>query len=162
MIREELYHRTVGILVDAYFNDTLRHGNCYACAVGNIIAANSKLSFKDDRMNMFGERCRLHWDGFPPYGSPDNVDLWYEAIQGGKVRRDKLTGPKWDQIRVTGYSPQELAAIEYAFECANRGDSGEDWMFNGLMAVIEVLDQIHENTDTIVQQQSKARFLKNA
>lgn len=40
MKRPELYQKTVDILVKAYFDDTLQHGNCYACAVGNIIAGN--------------------------------------------------------------------------------------------------------------------------
>jgi hypothetical protein len=39
MIKEPLYHKTIGILVDAYFDDTLQHGNCSACAVGNLVAA---------------------------------------------------------------------------------------------------------------------------
>ncbi len=40
MKNKSLYDKTVSILVDAYMNDTLQHGNCFACAVGNIVAAN--------------------------------------------------------------------------------------------------------------------------
>jgi len=34
------FENTVDILVKAYINDTLEHNNCYACAVGNIVAHN--------------------------------------------------------------------------------------------------------------------------
>jgi hypothetical protein len=41
MNRPEVYHKSVQILYDAYFNDTLDvMVNCYACAVGNLIAGN--------------------------------------------------------------------------------------------------------------------------
>ena len=33
------FSNSVDILVKAYFNDTLRHGNCLACAVGNLMQA---------------------------------------------------------------------------------------------------------------------------
>lgn len=41
MIREDKkkFHETVGILVQAYLNDTLIHQSCQHCAVGNLITA---------------------------------------------------------------------------------------------------------------------------
>jgi len=159
MIREELYHKTVGILVDAYFKDTLVHGNCKACAVGNIVAANRGIGlYSNGKGNIEWERevCTIGV-GWASVFSTDPV------FGGQSLRPDNYDTPTAkEQIDATGYQWQELAKIEYAFESAPKATSDEDWMFNGLMAVIEVLDQIHENTDPVVQQQSKARFLKTA
>lgn len=161
MIREELYYKTVDILVAAYFNDTLEHGNCYACAVGNIIAANMNLSYCTDTKGGINKNL-LYWDGFPPYSSEQiaDEDLWYDAIQGGRVK-GRITSAIKAQVEATGYTPHELANLEKAFEGV-KITSSDEYMFNGLMAAIEALDQIHENTDTVLQQQSKARFVKTA
>jgi hypothetical protein len=47
----------------------------------------------------------------------------------------------------SGYKVHELQIIEDAFENANEGNSREDWMYNGLVAVLDVLKEIHEVTD---------------
>jgi hypothetical protein len=46
-------------------------------------------------------------------------------------------------IKETGYDLQQVKAIEYAFESAERGDSEDDWNYNGLIAVFDVLAKIH-------------------
>jgi hypothetical protein len=33
------FENSVDVLVKAYLNDTLEHGQCHACAVGNLICA---------------------------------------------------------------------------------------------------------------------------
>jgi hypothetical protein len=58
------------------------------------------------------------------------------------------TGDAKEQIDATGYTWQELARIEYAFERAPMSHSREDHVFNGLMAVVDVLCQIHEMDET--------------
>jgi hypothetical protein len=151
MVREALYHKTVGILVDAYFNDTLQHNNCHACAVGNIIAANNCIGFKTETDNKI-------WKG--------NSPTWHHVFMTDTGKQNKrpmlYKGEPKDQIDSSGYTWQELAQIEYAFETVSKGNSVDEYMFNGLMAVIEVLDKIHENTDIQIQQESKKRFLKTA
>lgn len=44
------------------------------------------------------------------------------------------------QMASTGYSIEQLDGIERAFECSSQEG---DWMFNGLMAVVDVLAEIH-------------------
>lgn len=136
MKNPELYNRTVDILVQAYFNDTLRHGNCSACAVGNIIKANG--GFK----------------GF--FSNWAEVFMTVEGQQG--ICPENYEGDAKSEIDSTGYAWQDLAKIEKSFESA-KGIKDEK-MFNGLMAVIEVLDQIHENTDQEVTKVSKQKFVK--
>lgn len=136
MLKPELYQRTVDILVKAYFEDTLRHGDCSACAVGNLVN----------------------------YGKPKETWEWASVFYTGGMGQElfpcNYIGKAKDEIDSTGYTWQELAKIEYAFETAPKGISNDEWMFNGLMAVIDVLDQIHENTDTQVTATTKQRFQK--
>lgn len=161
MKHPELYQRTVDILVDAYFNDTLEHGNCYACAVGNMIAGNCNYDIADTGKpwkvwlsNQFqvSNPKREGWASvfMTDYNIGKQVKKYYNYNHEAKR-----------QIDSTGYSLDQLAKVEYAFEMADKGASQEDYMFNGLMAVIDVLDIIHENTDAAAIQSTKKRFVKN-
>ena len=117
MKRPELYKKTVDILFNAYFNDMLRHGFCGACAVGNIIKANVGIV----------------------------SDNWYYVIEEKRSgRSSQIADPEIarTEINSTGYTINELAKIEAAFEGAPGWK--EDYMFNGLVAVLEVLKEIHE------------------
>lgn len=140
MKNKELYERTVNILVDAYFNDTLRHGNCFYCAVGNIVRANGV------------QECDTASWGLLFF--TDNESRHQE------IDVDMLSDEfVMSSIRATGYEWKELAVIENVFELAPKGNNDDEYMFNGLMAVIEQLDIIHENTDTEVTNISKQRFI---
>ena len=139
MIKEQLYNKTVDILVQAYFNDTLIHGNCASCAVGNIVAHNMGYTYTSDKK---------FWEC--------SIPNWYDVFRAYQ----KYEGKAKKQIDSTGYTWQELAKVEKAFESAGKGNSGDDYMFNGLMAVIDVLDIIHENTDEKATTETKKRFVK--
>lgn len=134
MNRMPLYYDTVHILEDAYFNDTLEHNNCYACAVGNLIAAKSGYKFMPCIRGTMGGIHKIVWD----------------VCKGQYYDTDKATwfdGQDNEQIRLTGYAFKEAWQIEYAFEKAAKGKSDEDWMFNGLVAVLDKLKEIHEIED---------------
>ena len=163
MKNPELYKKTVDILVAAYFNDTLEHGNCYACAVGNIIAGNCGYGFikmeKNDVVaplfNVYTGCGKLYWDR-----DNDINNNPLQKMTGGHFM-ELATTKQWEFIRKTGYSGGELARIEHAFESApGEEEYSDEWMFNGLMAVIEVLDQIHENKDEATTKESKDKFKK--
>ena len=134
MDRLSLYHKTVDILYAAYFNDTLRHNKCTACAVGNMVAANMGIE-----MNIDLENGAIYWANCSPQW--DNVFMTAQNKQWFNV--DGYQGEAKRQIDSTGYSVVELAAIERRFESADRGNSDEDYMFNGLVDVLETLKQIH-------------------
>lgn len=159
MKQEQLYNKTVDILVQAYFNDTLRHGNCYACAVGNLIAANKGIKMV---ANNDGD---IKWDGYKNY--MDNTDdlfpLWFSAIKNCiKDEKDFLVNEAMvNELIYTGYSVDEIYKIEEAFEDVWEDDDCKDYMFKGLMQVIDILDQIHENTDTQVTTETKNKFQKH-
>jgi hypothetical protein len=147
MKSKEQFDHTLKILVAAYLNGSLAHSNCHACAVGNIIAANLDIRYDKD----------LKWVGRQVAWSAVFVTLRYQIAQNKCPAA--YTGEAKVQIDATGYTWQELAALEYAFERAPTGNTSEDHTFNSLMAVVDVLYQIHqldESTKTAV----KSLFVK--
>lgn len=146
MLREELYHKTVDILVQAYFNDTLKHGTGCGCAVGNMICAN------------------LYDSDYESWNEDFNWRESWNSVIDYSFSKPKITsyhGTAKAQIDSTGYLVIELAKIEKSFESTNHDKTySEENIFNGLMAVIEVLDEIHENKDPEVSTKSKNRFCK--
>lgn len=127
MKNEPLWNKTVDILVKAYLGDTLRHSLCQACAVGNIIAANNEM-----------QKC-----GKWPCG-----DYAWSAVTSGMISEDGGYERGLMHIKNTGYSVQNIVDIEYAFEHTTFSLSKDQFMFNGLMSVIDTLMQIHEANDT--------------
>lgn len=161
---KELFHKTVGILVSSFLNDTLRHNDCCACAVGNIIAANinakviSPPDYSTNEEDFFSiEGCEWRRNG------QEIIPVWDDLFvtSNGQQIVDQKMYRGWvkKQIDVTGYKWQDLAKIEHAFECANFGESKADWMFNGLMAVVDVLCEIHGMNEE-EKKESKALFVK--
>lgn len=143
MNRPELYKKTVDILYDAYFNDTLHHTRCSACAVGNIVVAN--MGYKPAPgeshfwINKEGNLIQTEW--YHVF-----VTNWRNGHQ--RLNPKNYEGDAKQQIDATGYKWEELAAIEKAFESTRTYDDDKEiCMFNGLVAVLEVLKQIHEVED---------------
>lgn len=133
MKNKPLFDKTLNILVKAYQNDTLEHGDCNACAVGNMIAANCGYDYIKDEFGFL-------WWGV-------NYPLWQLVFSTGyeqRINSNAYVGDAKKQIDSTGYTWQELAKIEYAFETANKGNSSDDWILNGLLAVYDVLCEVHE------------------
>jgi hypothetical protein len=162
MQREQLYHKTVDILVQAYFNDTLQHGNCYACAVGNMIAGNMGKRFvKGEYVKGSNRELYFIWDGNAPvyYGDGDDYRTTLTCKISWPISKN-LTEYQTQQLISTGYSFDELTEIEKSFEGADKGLDNDEWMFNGLMDVIDVLDIIHENKDEATTKSSKKKFTK--
>ena len=162
MKNETLYNKTVDILVQAYFNDTLISGVCEACAVGNLIASNN--GYKIEILN--GEAQWFNKGNYPleptwksVFVSNATEYFWglFRSVQQD-VNLRNYTGGTRKEIDSTGYTVQELALIERAFEKGYRGLG--DRMFNALMSVVNCLDQIHENTDPVAAEQTKRKFNK--
>jgi hypothetical protein len=153
---KELYDKTISILVKAYLNDTLQHCNCQACAVGNIVAGNLNIKLIKLENRVVSENYIIN-------NPNSDSGLWYDAIGDGKVRV-KISDDILYQAKKTGYTPQQLANIELAFETADapngiRNDFDPLWMYNGLMSVVEVLGQIHE-AEKEVTEETKLMFVK--
>jgi hypothetical protein len=155
------FENSVSVLVKAYLNETLQHSNCYACAVGNMIAEACGIQYSKE------PHKKLGWKGFDNLyelwdkSTDDQPENWMNVIPGnGELRLYKYKGKVKEMIDSTGYTPQQLNEIEYAFEHAEEGDDSDDFMFNGLMAVVDVLAQIH-NVDLSTKESAKLLFVKS-
>lgn len=133
------FEKTVDILVKAYLNDTLEHGNCAACAVGNIVVSVHGYQYYSQ-----SPLTGLKVDEIITY------DNWYSVLTGHESYRGRK------EIEKTGYSFKEIRRIEAAFE---RSRDLPDRMFNGLMAVVNVLADIH-GVDLQAKEEAKALFVK--
>lgn len=165
------FDHSVNVLVKAYLDGTLLHGNCYTCAVGNLVADGLKCGFVQG-----GAKGNLRWDNNMPYPGDDsriNLVGWgavfstdrygssWDNRGGRKVQRintNNLEAPlAKQQIESTGYHWTDLARIEKAFESVDKRK--KDRMFNGLMAVVDVLAEIH-NIDLTAKESAKKLFVK--
>lgn len=163
MYTKELFNETVAILANAYMKDLLVAGNCCACAVGNIIASRKGYQFTEDVPKNIQ---KPQWLNVPyPGGNPETGIGWGAAFcttLGSQIINERMLQNEVviDQIKSTGYDWLDLAKIEYAFELSNlRPSVDSDHMFNGLMAVVDVLCEIHGMNET-EKQESKALFVK--
>lgn len=151
------FQNTVGVLVKAYFNGVLECTDCAACACGNLVAAANGY-----QIAAFGK-----W--LSPNGTPAPDTDWYyvNKLSRGHIRVSSplATAEGFRQVESTGYTPKQFAQIEDAFMTAQRYDSEghrllkEEGNFNGLMAVVEVLADIHQ-VDLVGTQAAKELFIK--
>jgi hypothetical protein len=156
------FEKTVDILVKAYLNDTLEHGNCYACAVGNLVA--DSLQYKIVPYTSPSRRRSLSfkWEGssvgndYPGQSGWATVFCTNGAHQELRPEAYHAIPSAKEQIDATGYTWRELAKIEFAFERGQYSDESNDEMFNGLMAVVEVLADIH---GIALEQKEEAKLL---
>ena len=147
MKNPELFHRTVGILVKAYLNNTLEHGNCCACAVGNLVAESCGLKI----INRDG---KLIWNN----GLESGEVAWWHGRGGknhtlvGEFNADTLIGQTKHEIESTGYSPKEFFMIEKVFEATSPNYEKDESGYLGLMAVVDYLIEIHKGTNKEAEQ----------
>lgn len=158
------FNHTVNVLVRAYIDGTLLHNDCAACAVGNIIS--DSIGARVEKDPFFG--------GSWIRGGTEITIGWPEVFcssragTGQEINPNKYVGQIRRQIDASGYAWQELAKIEKAFESAQKPldidsraveDDNDEWMFNGLMAVVDVLADIH-NIDLTSKEEAKKLFVK--
>ena len=137
MERKDLFNKTINVLVNAYRNDTLEHENCAACAVGNLIAYAK--GYKVDTENI-----NWHDSGVKEISPSWTAGFCTNSIgfQSTSKRVYNSNSTVKDEIDSTGYSFEELAAIELAFESSD-WHKADDSQFVGLMAVVDCLQKIH-------------------
>jgi len=136
MNRPDQFWKSIDTLATAYFEGTLLAGKCNACAVGNLVA--SQISCKQDRP---AYEWRNHSDG----------KSWMLALR--RLRHGALDDSQ-EVVTVLPYTNEEIDAIEEAFE-DGAGFVDPD-PFDGLMAVVDVLFDIHEVEDEDLRGQAKA------
>lgn len=162
------FNETVNILVKAFLNNTLVSKACTACAVGNIIAHhmgykvltqgefNATPLFNEAWVNK-SNNCyiRPSWQNVFMTIS-DSCQIGIEKVLDKNHFWYNIEADR--QISSTGYTWQELAKVEFTFEANQKGMTEEDQMFNGLMAVVDVLAEIHK-IDLSVTKEAKEKFV---
>lgn len=148
---EATFENSITVLVRAYMNGTLEHGNCHACAVGNLIAAAGGVKFITSEIS--GEK---RWE----IGNA----VWILGLGG--YNREDIYSLAEKQMRSTGYTPDEINLIERAFEFRDdppgtrRGLKCNDRDgFAGLMNVVDVLADIH-HVDLETKERAKMMFVQ--
>ena len=131
MKNQELFDRTIGILVKAYQNDTLFHGTGCACAIGNLIAHGMGYKFTG---NIF-EINSIDWDSDADYD-------WLTVHKFGKML-NYPTQAGIKQLESTGYTIKQTCCIEDAFESVDKKDYDG---YLGLISIVDALMEIHEAT----------------
>lgn len=145
------FENTVDILVKAYMNNTLENGNCCACAVGNLVACSLGINFIP--ANNLGI-LKIQWEN-GEYPSKDHSGGWGEILS---TSENKLSNKALEQINSTGYTVLEISKIEYAFEHSETITN--DKIFNGLMAVVDVVAEIH-GVSLEQSKEAKLMFVKS-
>jgi len=155
MKQSERFNRAYTALVNAYHNGTLAKGHCSACAVGNMVASSHRLMVPNP-LELTYQTSIL---------TKDDLDIsdWKFLFETHNGYQSLSLGDTYNQekgrlvIKETGYSVEELAKIEFAFEISTR-ISWRDYyisteqqiledQFNGLSAVLDVLLELDSITD---------------
>lgn len=145
MKKQELFYRTISILVKAYFDGYLEASDCAACACGNLVAANC--GYKIIGVNKYrgsdGELISPEWTKirkycFDPTPMPD---MYVDEAK--------------KQVDSTGYSIQQLIDIEQAFMNAHGNN------FEKLISVVDYLMIIHEANETEVSEAKQLFTINN-
>jgi len=151
-MKKATFEHSIDVLVKAYLNDTLEHGSCRACAVGNLVAdaQGIKLFYNE------GEHLITNI-GVTPNKDGKTIFNWNKLVDRINGYGDEQEALK--EIESTGYSLSDIIKIEKAFEGANYGEGNDEWMLNGLFAVVDVLAEIH-GIDLTIREETKKLFNK--
>lgn len=138
------FEKAYNALYNAFMNDTLAKGTCAACAVGNIVA------------DALGGKVSKSGNGFVC----DVPNTWWSMFFVTTDNKQHITDEYNDDINygrlkdLTGYSVEELAKIEFAFETNTKISFNEYFssteeqimedQFNGLMAVMDVMIELDD------------------
>lgn len=155
MYTKEQFIKTISVLVRAFMDETLVHGHPCGCAVGNLLA--DKLGIKVVRVN---NECAF-WDSDDHNGHDWFSAVYPERHTNGKRELGLL------QISVLGYTMQDIISIERAFESpqamtklsVNPNIDYDYDGYNGLMAVVDVLCDIHGMNEE-EKKEAKELFVK--
>ena|SRR5690606_5590736 len=126
------FNYTVGVLINAYLSGKLERGYCGLCAVGNILNGRTEWSVLFCTDSHGKQRRGQELYGYLPAMQLVTPEEYAVASTCALI-----------DIRRSGYTVDELAEVEFAFETAPKGSSLDDSIFNGLVAAIDALAKIH-------------------
>jgi len=161
MNRNELYHKTLDILFDAYYQNKIRYRCCGRCPVAQLIAGNMgyKVYTFGNWENGDVEISHSYWLHLMQCGN--NLDRKITLLRKIGLSRYEL---EEKHLAATGYTVAELIMIERAFECSFDVDKDDRKdILKGLTAVFAVLRHIHqisvEDFETDKEKQDKNKLI---
>lgn len=157
MKNQELFNKTISILVKAFINGTLEHTNCYACAVQNLVAGNMGLKIIPKPINHEVADCGHISVIIPNMRYADTLTINLDSDKG--IIKPKIQ----EQLKATGYTREQLREIEFSFEYYSFDtevqSNIDEWVFQGLMSVCDCLMKIHKASAFEIKQ-AKELFVK--
>lgn len=165
MNNQETFHWAVAVLEKAYMNNTLMADRSCGCAVGNLLADHQGykvIKLKSRRYLSYQYEFEdMGWELKGNVITQGNQP-WYmtlNALRSSKLRSTSNVA-NWSAgdtnilPRSFPYKFQQIDRIEEAFESAY-DDSKADKMYDAMMAVVDVLSDIHGiNLETTAKSKS--------
>ena len=161
-------------LYKAFINGTLAKGSCSACAIGNIVSAAQKGTIEIINNEVFSSTRSHFWSKIFVTENKSKApkmlffikDTVEQTINQGKLDDSEIIFLSGELKRLTGYSANELAKVEYVFETASKIHYRQypkcserkilNDQFNGLMAVVDVLLELDNMKDEGYKESFKA------
>lgn len=175
MNRPDRFWRSIDVLATAYLEGTLEPYKCEACAVGNLIAAETPGASVHKSIQNWPSHSTAQdglWKNASCYGPWPAI----KAVQMIDGEVDELVGDFFfgvDLLPLTNYSimqplPEaattlpydtiEFWRIEKALMLSVRAIPEHEDMFDALMSVVETLFDIHEVEDEDLRAEAKQSF----
>jgi len=176
MNRPNQFWRSVNVLATAYLQGKLKPYECEACAVGNLIAADLDGASTDTSIEQwpshsgFGEwpeaKCAMFdrtWDFTGAIRLVDSEpDLLMETCSFDSqllpVSKYSVTEVRPELATNLSYTTGELLRIEAALLETTEACPSDNELFDGLMAVVDMLFEIHEVEDEDLRAEAKQSF----
>ena len=152
----ERVQKAIDIFLDSLNDGTLVSGNCAACAVGNLVAANCgvKLYSKVDSCGDVFITLENEDVFLPEIGKPARLTSWVNLFctRDQEQRRVNIKNFSSDYqeellaiVNQTGFTINELAEIEYTFETVARHQG----VIHALEAVVQVMLNFDDNVENV-------------
>jgi hypothetical protein len=178
MNRPDRFWRSIDVLATAYLEGSFRPFDCTACGIGNLIAADLDGASTDASVEQWPSHSGSEFGDWPEAKNVIDDHPWaltsaillldfepVDLVKAHPLRYDLLPLSQYSVTEVhpqlaknLSYTNEELLRIEAVLLEKTEIDSSEDELFEGLMAVVDVLMDIHEVEDKDLRGQAKAAF----
>jgi hypothetical protein len=179
MNRPDRFWRSIDVLATAYLEGSFRPFDCTACGIGNLIAADlDGASTSATSVGQWPSHSGSEFGDWPEAKNVIDDHPWaltsaillldfepVDLVKAHPLRYDLLPLSQYSVTEVhpqlaknLSYTNEELLRIEAVLLEKTEIDSSEDELFEGLMAVVDVLMDIHEVEDKDLRGQAKAAF----
>jgi hypothetical protein len=178
MNRPDRFWRSIDVLATAYLEGSFRPYECNACGVGNLIAADLDGASTDTSVKLWPSHSGSEFGNWPEAKCAMFDRAWdftsaislIDSEPAGLIETNPLHSKLLpvSQYSVTEVRPElatnllytnaELLRIETALLEKTEVVPTDDELFEGLMAVVDVLFEIHDVEDEDLRSQAKSAF----